>query len=421
MARLQRKKTAPNTVPAVVIAAEQVQAPRVARRVFKLRPIKVAVSEVKYIGSELDFPVDRILTKTELGKQFNWYSHVCELSDSREFVEQLVLSMPRRQHLVARYKSLPDWHIGTSAGWIARLIMRGAHVPYSSLRHLVRTLRNAEAAYQRSQVVNMATVNKLRSESKAQQQTTIQDRLREKLGECIGEIEAQIDEFWASGFKTEVRAFELLKQFNIHQNHVSGLADWAKPKLDEMQLLLAVLDQKKRSSSEEQLVEGYKNLGKRQIKAVIEMWQKIIDAANSYGQVKKAERAPRKRKPVAPEKQVRKIKYLKKDPETGVESIDLVKIVGASEIWTYNTKTRKLGVYVADDYSKVLTVKGAGLLGYSEKHSVQKTLRKPVDQLKQFMVLGKPAAHKFLGSIKTSEIKLNGRFNEHTVILRAYK
>ena len=104
-----------------------------------------------------------------------------------------------------------------------------------------------------------------------------------------------------------------------------------------------------------------------------------------------------------------------------MESIDPVKIVGASEIWVYNTKTRKLGIYVADDYSKVITVKGAGLLGYSEKDSKQKTLRKPKEQLKQFVVLGKPAARKFMDNIKTSEIKMNGRFNEHTLILRAYK
>ena len=60
-------------------------------------------------------------------------------------------------------------------------------------------------------------------------------------------------------------------------------------------------------------------------------------------------------------------------------------------------------------------------LGYSEKDSKQKTLRKPKEQLKQFVVLGKPAARKFMDNIKTSEIKMNGRFNEHTLILRAYK
>jgi hypothetical protein len=162
-------------------------------------------------------------------------------------------------------------------------------------------------------------------------------------------------------------------------------------------------------------------MGKRQIKAVIEMWTSIIDATKSYGSVKKAERAPRKRKPVPPEKLVRKVKYLRKDEETGLESIDPVKLVGASEVWVYNTKTRKLGIYVADDYSKVLMVKGAGLLGFSDKESKQKTLRKPKDQLKQFLTLGKPAARKFLEGIKTSEIKMNGRFNEHTILLRAYK
>jgi hypothetical protein len=172
---------------------------------------------------------------------------------------------------------------------------------------------------------------------------------------------------------------------------------------------------------EQQLIEGYSRLGKRQIKSTIDMWKSIVDIAASYGTVKKAERAPRKRKPVPPEKQVKKVKFLKKDPALGIESIDPTKLVGATEVWIYNTKTRKIGIYVADTYSKVLTVKGAGLLGFSEKESRQKTLRKPEVQLKQFLGLGKPAARKWLDNIKSTDIKLNGRTNENTILLRAYK
>jgi hypothetical protein len=87
----------------------------------------------------------------------------------------------------------------------------------------------------------------------------------------------------------------------------------------------------------------------------------------------------------------------------------------------YNVKTRKIGIYVADDYSKVLSVKGASLLGFSAKDSRQKTLRKPEVQLKEFLTLGKPAARKWLEKVKSTDIALNGRTNEHTILLRAYK
>jgi len=423
MARLQR-----NTATAFVEAKPATPAAgslRVLKTTYKLKPIKVPVSEVRYVGSnEQPFPQDRRLTSTELGNHFNWYSYVCESSDSRQFLEQLVLSMPKRKHLVERYKNVQDWKIGPTPGWLARLIMRGAHLPYSSLRYFVRTLRKIEQVYQEQQQAQQQADNAARAKTeltKAAQQLTIQDRMREKLGECIGEIDGKIDEFIAGGCRGEVDAFALFRQFNVHQNQVSEIANWVKPRLNELVELMSVIDKRKRTDSEDQLVEGYRHYSKRQIKALIEMWSKINEAANGYGQVKKAERAPRKRKPVPPEKQVRKIKYLRRDEESGMESIDPVKIVGASEIWVYNTKTRKLGIYVADDYSKVITVKGAGLLGYSEKDSKQKTLRKPKEQLKQFVVLGKPAARKFMDNIKTSEIKMNGRFNEHTLILRAYK
>lgn len=423
MAKLQRKTaTATTAVAPVIPAAGSLPTLKAS---FKLKPIKVSASEVRYLGSdERPFPMDRRLTSGELSIQFNWYSYICESSDSRQFLEQLVLSMPKRKHLVERYKNIQDWKISTTPGWLARLIMRGAHLPYSSLRFFVRTLRRIEEAYQAQtqvQARNGAVTKAQQEQVKAAQQLTIQDRMREKLGECIGEIDGKIDEFIANGCKGEVDAFGLFRQFNVHQNQVSEIANWVKPRLDELVELMSVIDKRKRTNSEEQLVEGYRHYSKRQVKALIEMWSKISEAANGYGQVKKAERAPRKRKPVPPEKQVRKIKYLKRDTESGLESIDPVKIVGASEIWVYNTKTRKLGIYIADDYSKVITVKGASLLGYSEKDSKQKTLRKPKEQLKQFTVLGKPAARKFMDNIKTSEIKMNGRFNEHTLILRAYK
>jgi len=91
--------------------------------------------------------------------------------------------------------------------------------------------------------------------------------------------------------------------------------------------------------------------------------------------------------------------------------------VGAKELWIFNTKTRKLGKYVAKEFSE-LTVKGTSIVNFDEAKSVQKTLRKPEEQLKEFKSAGKVQLRKFLEDIKAVDIKLNGRINEDTILLK---
>ena len=65
-----------------------------------------------------------------------------------------------------------------------------------------------------------------------------------------------------------------------------------------------------------------------------------------------------------------------------------------------------------------LTVKGTSILGFDENLSIQKTLRKPEDQIKEFKDSGKVKLRKFLDDIKTTDTKLNGRCNPETVLLK---
>ena len=72
---------------------------------------------------------------------------------------------------------------------------------------------------------------------------------------------------------------------------------------------------------------------------------------------------------------------------------------------------------MAQEYLE-LGVKGTSITGFSETLSVQKTLRKPEEQLKEFKAAGKVQLRKFLDEIKAVDIKLNGRINEDSVLLR---
>jgi hypothetical protein len=71
--------------------------------------------------------------------------------------------------------------------------------------------------------------------------------------------------------------------------------------------------------------------------------------------------------------------------------------------------------------TQVLGVKSTAIVGFDPLLSVQKTLRKPAEQLKALMAAGKPASKKFFKDIKSTDVKLNGRLGEDWIILKAYK
>ena len=150
---------------------------------------------------------------------------------------------------------------------------------------------------------------------------------------------------------------------------------------------------------------------------MIDFLNEVNSACTMLMQESKINRKPRAKKVVPADKVVSKLKYKKTDEPLKLVSINPADIIGSKELWVYNTKTRKLGKYVAADFSE-LGVKGASITGFSEMLSVQKTLRKPVDQLKEFKAAGKVVLRKFLDEIKAVDIKLNGRINEETILLK---
>jgi hypothetical protein len=64
------------------------------------------------------------------------------------------------------------------------------------------------------------------------------------------------------------------------------------------------------------------------------------------------------------------------------------------------------------------TVKNNNIIGFSATDSVQKTLRKPADQLKALMAASVPVARKLFKDIKATETKFNGRGSENLILLK---
>jgi len=108
---------------------------------------------------------------------------------------------------------------------------------------------------------------------------------------------------------------------------------------------------------------------------------------------------------------------LDKFDELKLQSIPAKQIIGATQLWVYNTKYKKLGAYIAEDAGG-FTVKGSCLLNYSESKSVQKAIRKPAEVLPEAMKAGKIVLRNLLGKLTTKESLLGGRINRDTILLR---
>ena len=87
----------------------------------------------------------------------------------------------------------------------------------------------------------------------------------------------------------------------------------------------------------------------------------------------------------------------------------------------YNTKTRKINHYVADELQGPISIKGTSLTGFNEAKSRAKTLRKPKEQLENFKKSSKVQLRTYMKTITTVDTPASGRINEDCLLLRADK
>ena len=316
------------------------------------------------------------------------------------------------------FRKLKDSRLNSTMCAIAACLLRGmpeVHESFNSGKDTGAWLRGAIADSIKSGTFDYDEPEEPTEAKPEVKKETIQDRLAEKFAEAMGEIEGAIDEFLTTG--KEFSVYKYLSAQNIAVQYSSKIPDIIQHKINEMTELL--------DGRDAQLLEGYKHMGKREVKAYVKFLENIINDSVAYKTSKLATRAKPKRKPVPPERQVKGLKFLKEFADLGLKSINPTEILGVSELWTYNTKTRKLGRFVVSMHGdmaiSMLGVKGSAITGYDELKSTCKTLRKPAEKLAEFKTQGKPGLRKFMDSIKSVETKLKGRISPETILLRAIK
>jgi hypothetical protein len=315
---------------------------------------------------------------------------------------------------IKAFKDTKDFRCNTTMGAIAANLLRGM----PAVRTDFNEGRNT-AQWLGEQISKIVTEGKDDyepeepiEEKAAAPQMSIQDRVREATYPMTEELENAIEAFSQDPEAFDPKAFKvlnLLKGKQAKAAHARIIRDFYKRQHDEYVEL--------QEGGCDQLKEAYRHLSKTQVKKITAFFQEILSACDMLMQEAKVNRKPRAKRPTDKSKVVAKMKYAKTHEPLKLVSINPEDIIGAKELWIYNTKSRKLGKYVSAEYQD-LGVKGTSITGFDENQSVQKTLRKPEEQLKEFKAAGKVALRKFLEDIKAVDIKLNGRINEDTILLK---
>jgi hypothetical protein len=316
---------------------------------------------------------------------------------------------------IAEVKKLKDNRFNSTMGGIAGNLLRGmpaVRADFNNGKDTAEWLRGAivEALKSGKDDVEAEEVKEAKS---ALPQISIQERVREAASAMTDEIEEAIESWQKDPESFDPKAFKvlnLLKGKGAKGAHARIIKGFYEFDLNELLELAS-------GNADDQLKEGYSHRSRKHIRKLIDFYQEIAAACDMLAQEAKINKKPRAKKPTDTAKVVAKLKYKKSDEPLKLVSINPVDIIGSKELWVYNTKSRKLGRYIAAEYQE-LGVKGTSITGFDEAKSLMKTLRKPEEKLKEFKAAGKVVLRKFLEEINAVEAQMNGRINEETVLLK---
>jgi hypothetical protein len=372
-----------------------------------IKPLNPRSPDTKYVGDEplwRSQPTENRFA--ELTRAFNWYNYFYGKKEAKDFVVAYLETQNKAKE-AKQIRSLSDSQMRLTTGWLCRMTLMGLQLDEHEqikLDNLIADLLSIKAEAKKEAETAEDT----------QPKVTIQDRLREKVSECAGELDGLFDDFVVAGAKMSAdwKPIATIRGMNVAPQMVSTIASIWQQKLDEFTAV--------QEGKDAQLVEAYSNYNKIQLRNIIKFCEQVIADCGSYVQIKKVERKPRKVKAVPPEKKAAKFKICAEFAELKLKSLPAAQLVDKSEAWLYDTKKRKLIHVVADEYAKVFTVKNNAVIGFSTVETQQKTLRKPAEQLKPILTAGKPAARKAYKDIKATETAWNGRGSENLVVIRAW-
>jgi hypothetical protein len=333
-----------------------------------------------------------------LGDILNWYNATCNDDQAREWLTEWLEELGRHGEIL-QLNAVPDEWTPRTAAWLARLALRGYPLSDHNIEYMEDQLTRSF-----SFIVDEPPVSG--QEKTSIDKPNVQDHIREKASNLIGELEGMIDD------KVIVLGwsfYDYLRSKEISGAVAARLLEHFEPIAGE---LLDAMDTKN-----EDLKEGYKKYSSDELEEIAGIYVAMVEDAERYvGNAKKL-RAPRKKKAQSIEKVLKHFVYAKNSEEYKLASVDPSKIVGANELWTFNPKKKLLSVYRAND-SDGLKIKRSMIVNINEQTSIAKKIgRKTDERLRSVLDGGKVVLRNLMDDI-TGKGMPSGRINKDTILMR---
>lgn len=336
-------------------------------------------------------------TDLEVIRAYNWFNYFHDSEDAKKFVLEFLKAKKTDKAILSKVATV-DANKLRNIGWNCRILSKGGSLPKHIHKKVSTNLNDLIDSF-KPKKVTVTTVS-------------TQEKTAQKLSEYISDLEHHIDVFCKT-YKPNFDVVSWFKAREIKPQMAKKIVEHYTPLYDELY--------EAHQGKSDDLKEAYSHLKKIEIKRYMEFVKAILSACETQTVVvPKKPRKTRAKKAKPATALVSKLKYKEKDETYNVTSVKPADIVGASQLWVFNTKTRNLTVLNASGETG-LNVSGTTVVGFDEKTSETKKLRKPEDVIKAVLSSGKIPLRKVMAGIATKPTKVSGRINTETVLLRIIK
>ena len=376
---------------------------RVARRGNEAK-----LAEEKNVGSEVidwsDIAPDRF--SKSVYEAMRHYSYFYGQKDYVSWTVDWVKS--NRPNDLKSYKAGEDWRTSSTLGSLVRIHSMGASLPESYMDFINKQIDTVVS----SGKINIENAVEVVSDAPAVKKKNPSELLREKTLGVLGEIEGFIDEHLDGSLDKNFSLYTHLKGIDAAAQTARDIAKAYREMHDELTELLV--------EKTEELVEGYSHMTLSQQKKLLKLVSAFVSDSEKFVLSKKATRKPRAKKATPATKQAEKVIYQKESTDYKITSTSPAHIVGATEVYLFNTKTRVLK-YLVTDKREGFIISGTSIKNYDKELSFKKKLRKPEETIDSINKVTKLRALKAFKALKTAEKPTDARINSDTIILKVNK
>ena len=361
--------------------------------------------DAQHTGQEPTWEDYDSLTQDEKDKRLHdalyFYSYYCDFEDLKKDFK----TYATKYYSDKQVKYVLKWYKKASkslftSGKLARMVNRGLPENDVNLKHFKNNFEEVLRACEICEKYIAADAEFHEAEKVKKKVISPTKRLEDKCDlKVIVYLEEVIDGILMNIDHENVNITELLGTNNIP---AKGCEYIMKAIHNELTFYQEI-----KSGKCDQLNEGYKFLGKRDLNKVIKILGDWICDTEKYRQsIKKTVVRVKKVKPAGT--QVKDLKFDKDNSKVAAH-----KIPGAVECIIFNSKYRKLQVYYAIGRSG-LSVKGTTIKDFDDVKSYQVTVRENL--VEDVLSKDPKQVDKFFGP-KIKRTKVNGRVNEHCRIV----